>query len=333
MNVVRTVAATRLAVAALPRPLGLVPTMGALHAGHLALVETARQSCASQVASLFVNPAQFGPDEDFAAYPRDEARDLALFEAAGVDVVFAPPAHELYPEGFATEVRVRSLTARFEGAERPDHFGGVALVVAKLFNIVRPDVAFFGQKDAQQLAVVRRLARDLDLPVEIVAVPTVREPDGLALSSRNVYLTPEERAVAPCLSRALAAGAAAAARPGATGADVLRAAGDVLVTAGAAPGGWSAAGRVRPTRGSRPRFTVDYLAVVDADTFSETDRLGPRSLLIVAARFGRARLLDNIVLSPGASRPANATQRKEASPCHAPTATAPPRSARVSSAS
>jgi pantoate--beta-alanine ligase len=284
VNVARTIAETRAALAGLPRPLGFVPTMGALHDGHLALVAAARASGATVVASLFVNPSQFGAAEDLGSYPRDEAGDLALFEQAGVSLVFAPAATELYPSGFATTVRVHGLTEHYEGAARPDHFGGVALVVAKLLNIVRPDTAYFGQKDAQQLAVVRRLARDLDLSVEIVAVPTVREPDGLALSSRNAYLTPEERAVAPGLHRALLAGAAAASRPGATGRDAVAAAALLLGPAGS----------------SRPSFSIDYLAAVDADTFAQTDTLGPRTLLIAAARLGKTRLLDNISLSPSA---------------------------------
>ena len=285
MNVARSVAETRQALAGLPRPLGFVPTMGALHDGHLALVAAARASCATIVASLFVNPMQFGGGEDLGSYPRNEARDLELFEQAGVGLVFAPAAEELYPNGFATSVHVRGLTEHFEGAARPDHFGGVALVVTKLLNIVRPDAAFFGQKDAQQLAVVRRLARDLDLPVEIVAVPTVREPDGLALSSRNAYLTADERAVAPGLYRALLAGAGAAATPGACGRDAVAAATSLLL------------GRAGSSRLS---FGIDYLAAVEADTFAPTDTLGPRTLLIAAARLGKTRLLDNISLSPSA---------------------------------
>jgi pantoate--beta-alanine ligase len=285
VNVTRTVAETRAALAGLPRPLGFVPTMGALHDGHLALVAAARASCATVVASLFVNPTQFGAGEDLASYPRDEARDLELFAQAGVGVVFAPDAAELYPSGFATAVHVRGLTEHYEGEERPDHFGGVALVVTKLLNIVRPDTACFGQKDAQQLAVVRRLARDLDLPVEIVAVPTVRERDGLALSSRNAYLTAEERAVAPDLYRALLAGAGAVSAPGASGNDAVVAAASLLLDR---------------AESSQPRFHIDYLAAVDADTFAQTDTLGPRALLIVAARLGKTRLLDNISLSPSA---------------------------------
>lgn len=291
MKITRTVSEVRAELAGFPRPLGFVPTMGALHDGHLALVETARTSCAAVAASLFVNPTQFAANEDFGGYPRDEARDFELFERAGVDVVFAPTAAELYPNGFATEVRVRSLTERFEGAKRPDHFGGVTLIVTKLLNIVQPDAAFFGQKDAQQLAVVRHLARDLNLPVEIVGVPTVRERDGLALSSRNTYLTPAERAVAPNLYRALLAGADAAARPGASCQDALAAATMVL----------------GQTRSSRPRLSIDYLAVVDADTFEEIPTLRPRSLLIAAARLGITRLLDNVSLSPSAYPQRDAT--------------------------
>lgn len=303
MNVARTVAEARGALAALPRPLGFVPTMGALHAGHLALVDAARSSCAGVAASLFVNPTQFGPHEDFAAYPRDEARDLELFERHGVDVVFAPAATELYPDGFATEVHLRRLAAKYEGAMRPDHFGGVALVVTKLLNIVRPDVVYFGQKDAQQLAIVRRLARDLNLPVDVVGVPTVREADGLALSSRNVYLTPAERAAAPRIYRALRAGARAASQPGATVQAVLAAATQTLSSCGEA----SAATEGRHMALPQPAPTVDYLAVVDADTFLDEDQLGPRSLLVVAARFGTTRLLDNLLLSASAYRSSDAT--------------------------
>jgi pantoate--beta-alanine ligase len=290
MKVTRTVVETRAAVAALPRPLGFVPTMGAIHAGHLALVDAAEASCAATVASLFVNPAQFGEGEDLADYPRDEARDMRVFAQAGVDVVFVPTADDLYPDGFCTQVRIKSLSEHLEGAVRPVHFEGVALIVTKLFNIVRPDLAFFGRKDAQQLAVVRRLARDLDLGVEVIGVPTVREPDGLALSSRNIHLTADERAVAPDLHRALQAGARAAAAPGSVSADVLAAA----------------------SRALTPAFTIDYLAVVDADTFEQTDHVTERSLLVAAARLGRTRLLDNVRLSPSAYPERDATARKGA---------------------
>ena len=211
--VTRTVAETRRVLAALPRPLGLVPTMGALHDGHLALVHSAAAECATVAVSIFVNPTQFGPDEDLARYPRDEARDVGLAAAAGAGLVFAPSAAEMYPPERATTVRLEGPPAAgFEAAQRPGHFDGVATIVTKLLTIVAPDRAYFGRKDAQQLAVVRRLVADLDLPVAIVAVDTVREADGLAMSSRNAYLTPAERAAAPALRRALLAGRAAAGR-------------------------------------------------------------------------------------------------------------------------
>jgi pantoate--beta-alanine ligase len=232
--------------------LGLVPTMGALHAGHRALLRRARAECDEVVMSLFVNPAQFGPDEDFDRYPRDEERDRAIAAEEGVDRVFAPSVAEMYPEGFATTVSVGHLGAAFEGAHRPGHFDGVATVVVKLFNLVRPAAAYFGQKDAQQLAVIRRVTADLALGVEIRAVETVREDDGLALSSRNAYLSPEERRRAPSLHRALVAR-----DPGLVEGD------------------------------------LDYLAVVDADTFAEVEPR-PGALVIGAARFGSTRLIDNI---------------------------------------
>ena len=232
--------------------LGLVPTMGALHAGHRALLRRARAECDEVVMSLFVNPAQFGPGEDFDRYPRDEERDRAIAAEEGVDRVFAPSVAEMYPQGFATTVSVGDLGAAFEGAHRPGHFDGVATVVVKLFNLVRPAAAYFGQKDAQQLAVIRRVTADLALGVEIRAVETVREDDGLALSSRNAYLSPEERRRAPSLHRAVVAR-----DPGLVEGD------------------------------------LDYLAVVDADTFAEVEPR-PGALVIGAARFGSTRLIDNI---------------------------------------
>jgi pantoate--beta-alanine ligase len=231
---------------------GLVATMGALHNGHRALLRRARAECDEVVMSLFVNPAQFGPGEDFDRYPRDEARDRAVAAEEGVDRVYAPTVAEMYPEGFSTTVSVGSLGSIFEGAHRPGHFDGVATAVLKLFNLVRPDVAYFGQKDAQQLAVIRRMTADLGLGVEIRAVETVREDDGLALSSRNAYLSPDERRRAATLHRALSAR-----DPGLVEGD------------------------------------VDYLAVVDADTFAEVEPR-PGALVIGAARFGSTRLIDNI---------------------------------------
>src|SRR3954468_11144655 len=206
MVVARSVAALRDAVRdwrAEGSRVGLVPTMGALHAGHLALVAAARVQCERVVASLFVNPKQFGPREDFAAYPRDEAADFAAFARGEVDLVFAPPVEEMYPEGFATTVHIAGVTEELEGGHRAGHFDGVATVVGKLLLQCLPDAAYFGEKDYQQLTVVRRLARDLDIPVRIEGVPTIREPDGLALSSRNVYLSPAERQAAPLLYRVL----------------------------------------------------------------------------------------------------------------------------------
>ena len=283
MIVARTIAEARPALRELPRPLGFVPTMGALHAGHLSLVEAALARCASVAASVFVNPTQFGRDEDLSAYPRDEARDLRLLEEAGVAVVFAPAADEMYPEGFATLVHVGgALTETLEGASRPSHFDGVAVIVAKLLGVTQPDVLFLGEKDAQQLAVVRRMVRDLDLPVEVAGVLTMRDPDGLAMSSRNRYLTPAQRELAPGLRRALLAGAAAAATPGANAEDVVSAAMNALT----------------------PAFELDYLTVVDADSFVQTAELGPRSLLVVAARLGSTRLIDNLSLAaPAAGEP------------------------------
>jgi pantoate--beta-alanine ligase len=288
--VARTVAEARAALRELPRPLGFVPTMGALHAGHLSLVHAAETRCASVAASVFVNPTQFGRGEDFATYPRDEARDLRLLEEAGVAVTFMPTADEMYPDGFATVVHVGGhLTEDFEGGSRPTHFDGVAVIVTKLLGVVQPDVLFLGEKDAQQLAVVRRCVRDLDLPVEVAGVPTLREPDGLAMSSRNVYLTRDERAVAPDLYRALLAGAAAAGKPGAAAKDVVVAATSALLL----PAGGLDPSAVDEAL-AHPRFKLDYLAVVDEDTFIPEVEIGPRSRLVVAARLGATRLIDTI---------------------------------------
>ena len=202
MRVLHTISEMRSARAALGG-LGLVPTMGYLHDGHLSLVARAKAECPAVAATIFVNPTQFGPNEDLARYPRDLPRDLRLLEAAGVDLVFAPEAAEIYPPGFDTQIVIGGVAEVLEGAVRPGHFAGVATVVAKLLNIVQPTRAYFGQKDAQQSVVIRRLVRDLNLPVEVIVAPTVREADGLALSSRNSYLTPEQRAAAPVIYRAL----------------------------------------------------------------------------------------------------------------------------------
>jgi pantoate--beta-alanine ligase len=274
VEVYGTVAAARRGLAVLPRPVGFIPTMGALHDGHLQLVRAARAECASVVASVFVNPAQFGPGEDFERYPRDIEGDNAKLEREGVDALFAPRVEEMYPRGFSTYVDVGELGTRFEGAVRPTHFRGVATVVTKLLHLVQPDVLYLGQKDAQQTAVLRKLVRDLDFPTRVQIVPTVRERDGLALSSRNVYLNGEQRSAAPSLHAALEAmleelrrGADAdAAR------DLARARLDSLAE-------------------------LDYLDVVDADTFEPLSKLSPPAFVIGAARFGTTRLIDNLMVT------------------------------------
>jgi pantoate--beta-alanine ligase len=277
--IVRTVAGLRATVARWRderQRVALVPTMGAIHRGHLALVAAARGDCGRVVASLFVNPKQFGPAEDFAAYPRDEAADVAAFAGAGVDLVFTPPVEAMYPPGFATNVTVGEIGDELEGAHRPGHFTGVATVVAKLLLQVSPDTAYFGEKDYQQLLVVRRLVRDLDIPAQIVGVPTVREPDGLALSSRNIFLTPCERGSAPLLHQVLQ-DAAAALRDGAAAAAVTD------------------RGRSRLAAGG---FAVDYLVLRDAATLAPLDHLSAPGRLLAAARLGRTRLIDNIAVAP-----------------------------------
>jgi pantoate--beta-alanine ligase len=260
--------------------IGLVPTMGYLHEGHLSLLRAARRRCDVVVMSLFVNPAQFGPGEDLDSYPRDEARDAELAEQAGVDLIYAPPVEEVYPEGFATTVEVGAgLTEVLDGApdrRGPGHFRGVTTVVAKLFNSVAPDVAFFGQKDAQQAIVIRRMVRDLDFPLEVEVLPTVREPDGLAMSSRNAYLSPEERGRAAALNRALRA-AEAVAESGETRPQVaLDAARAELERAGIEP---------------------EYLEAREAEGLAPAESLNGRPVLVaIAARVGRARLIDNLVI-------------------------------------
>ncbi len=280
MGVARSVSALREVVAewrARGDRVGLVPTMGAIHSGHLALVAAAREQNERVVASLFVNPKQFGPSEDFTAYPRDEAADFAAFENAGVTLVFTPSVGEMYPPGFATSVRVGGISEGLDGAFRPGHFEGVATVVCKLLLQCLPDAAYFGEKDYQQLLVVRRMARDLDIPVRIEGVPTVREADGLALSSRNVYLSAEERRTAPLLNRVLRKAAAEiAARPDGVAASLER--GLAALEAGG--------------------FAVDYLELRDAADLAPVDRLAAPSRLLAAARLGRTRLIDNIPVMP-----------------------------------
>jgi len=265
MRTIRTVAEVREALAA-PRGrgerIGLVPTMGAFHAGHLALMRAARDASDVVVVSLFVNPSQFTSADDLARYPRDEAQDVLAAEAEGIDLLFAPSVEELYPDGFATSVDPGELATVLEGAARPGHFRAVATVCTKLFSIVQPHVAWFGQKDAQQAAVIRRVVADLNLPLEIVAVPTVRDDDGLALSSRNTFLSPAERAAALALPRALDAGASA-----------HRAGDDPIAAA-------------RRIVDAEPGLAVDYVDLVDLDGLT----------LVAAVRVGTTRLIDNVRL-------------------------------------
>ena len=260
------------------RSIGLVPTMGFFHEGHLSLMRRAREDNDVLVVSLFVNPAQFAPGEDFGAYPRDEERDAELAQAEGVDVLFSPPVDEVYPDGFDTTVAVGSLTETLEGDEAQrgaEHFQGVTTVVTKLFNMVGPAVAYFGQKDAQQALVIRKLVRDLDIPVRIEVCPTIRDPDGLALSSRNAYLSPEERERALALSRALRAAESAVASGTREADAVVAAAREELERAGLEP---------------------DYLQLRSASDLSPVERVNGSTLLAVAARVGRARLIDNAIL-------------------------------------
>ncbi|HEX3886759.1 MAG TPA: pantoate--beta-alanine ligase [Phenylobacterium sp.] len=273
MKVLTTVAEMRAARAKLVGDLGLVPTMGFLHQGHLSLVARSRAENPATAATIFVNPTQFAPNEDLARYPRDLPRDLGLLEAAGVDLVFAPEPAEMYPPGFDATIIIGGVTEVLEGAVRPGHFAGVATVVAKLFNIVQPTRAYFGQKDAQQSVVIRKLVRDLNMPVQVVVAPTVREPDGLALSSRNSYLTPEQRAAAPAIHRALSA-AKARFDAGERDAETLR----------------------QTIRDGLAGFTLDYVSLADADTLRELDRIEGPALASLAARLGATRLIDNLLL-------------------------------------
>ena len=285
MRVVRTVLELREELRPRRREgarIGLVPTMGALHEGHLSLIRRAREQCDVVVVSLFVNPAQFNEQGDLDRYPRNEQRDLEAAAAAGADVLFAPAVEEVYPAGFATSIEVLGVSERLEGEARgSEHFRGVATVVAKLLGMSAPDVAYFGQKDAQQLVVIRRLVTDLDIPVEIEGLPTVREPDGLAMSSRNALLSPDERARALSLHAALAAAERLAAE-GETSAEALLAAGEqALAGSGVA---------------------LEYLALVDPETLEPIERLSSPALLALAARVGEVRLIDNTTLRPVAGR-------------------------------
>ncbi|MCS6975539.1 MAG: pantoate--beta-alanine ligase [Gemmatales bacterium] len=260
------------------RRLGFVPTMGALHAGHRSLIDTARAANEAVAVSIFVNPTQFGPQEDFAHYPRPLEADLALCREAGVDAVFHPEPETMYPLGFCTWVEVRGpLAESFEGAVRPGHFRGVATVVLKLFEIVQPDRAYFGQKDAQQACLVRRMIADLNLPVELHVCPTVREADGLALSSRNVYLTPEQRRMAPILFQALQRAEAAILQGERRAQTVIQIMEETMATV--------------------PEARLDYAAVVDPNSFLPVKTISDDVLLLLAARFGNTRLIDNLPIS------------------------------------
>jgi len=276
MKVVETIAAMKAERGKLAGSVGFVPTMGYLHEGHLALVRHARTETLTVIASIFVNPTQFGPQEDFATYPRDPERDLALLEKENVGVVFMPSAQEMYPQGFSSSVAVEGITERLEGKPRPGHFMGVTTVVAKLFNIVQPDRAYFGQKDAQQLAVIRKMVSDLNMNLEIVAVPTVREPDGLAMSSRNTHLSPEERKAAPVLWKAL------------------------CLARGHWENGEKDAARLRqemPTLIEREPFAqIEYVSVADPETLEELEKVDSEALVSLAVRIGGTRLIDNTML-------------------------------------
>jgi pantoate--beta-alanine ligase len=281
LTIARTVARLREAVAAWRQAgerVGLVPTMGALHEGHLALVRAARAEGGRTVVSIFVNPTQFAPSEDYRSYPRGEAADVAKLRAAGADLLFAPPVEEMYPPGFSTTVTVAGVSEGLCGAYRPGHFAGVATIVSKLLLQCLPDAAFFGEKDYQQLQVIRRLARDLDMPVRIAGVPTVREADGLALSSRNVYLSPEQRRAAPALARILR-----------TAAERLTQEPDAV--AREVEGGL----RALAEAGFNP---IDYLEVRDAETLRPVERADRPARVLAAAWLGRTRLIDNVSLSP-----------------------------------
>ncbi|MEW5830507.1 MAG: pantoate--beta-alanine ligase [Chloroflexota bacterium] len=276
MMIVSTLDELRSARPILDGKVGLVPTMGFLHEGHLSLVRRARQECDSVAVSIFVNPTQFAPTEDLSSYPRDLERDLRLLSDEGADLVWTPSAEVMYPNGYQTWVQVEALTEPLEGAMRPGHFRGVTTVVAKLFNAVQPDRAYFGQKDAQQAAVIRRMVQDLNFPLEVVICPTVREPDGLAMSSRNTYLDPEQRKAATVLFRALSA-ARAAYESGERSGEALR-----RIVAG--------------TVNAEPLARLQYVSCADFDTLREVDEIEGKTLLSMAVYVGKTRLIDNFIL-------------------------------------
>ncbi len=277
MKVVETIAEMKQIRRKLAEPVGFVPTMGYLHEGHLSLVRRARAENSSVVVSIFVNPTQFGPQEDFNSYPRDIPRDLAMLETAKTDIVFIPTAEEMYPPRFGSWIDVEKVTERLEGAARPGHFRGVATVVAKLFNIVEPTRAYFGQKDAQQVVVIKKMVADLNMNLQIVTCPTVREPDGLAMSSRNTYLKPDERQAAVVLYQALKL-AQQLWSQGEKDANRLRQAMRDLI-------------QKQPLAEK-----IDYISIADAETLEELDKVKPPALVSLAVKIGKPRLIDNIVL-------------------------------------
>jgi pantoate--beta-alanine ligase len=276
MKIIETIAEMRRLRRELAEPVGFVPTMGYLHEGHLSLVKQARLENPSVVVSIFVNPTQFGPTEDFGSYPRDTQHDLALLEKEKSDVIFMPSASEMYPERFNSWVDVFEVTERLEGASRPSHFRGVTTVVAKLFNIVEPTMAYFGQKDAQQAIVIRKMVKDLDMNLEVVTLPTVREPDGLAMSSRNTYLNPDERKTAAVLYQSLQLAQKLWAQ-GEKNADRIRQEMIDLIQ-------------------KQPLARIDYVSIADDETLEELDKIKPPALVSLAVKIGKPRLIDNIVL-------------------------------------
>jgi pantoate--beta-alanine ligase len=281
MNICATIPEARAAcrdARASRKRLGLVPTMGALHEGHLSLVRAAKAQCDAVAVSIFVNPTQFGPTEDLSKYPRQFERDCRLLEKEGVELLFAPPVEEIYPHGEVTWVWVEGLSEKLDGRSRPGHFRGVTTIVSKLFHILEPDVAFFGQKDAAQLAVIRRMVEDLNFPIEIVACPIVREPDGLAMSSRNAYLNQEERGRALVLQRSLQQAQQEFQGGERIAAKLISAAKEVLA--------------------SEPPVVLDYFEIVDPDTLDPVERISQKTLVAVAAYVGSTRLIDNTVLYP-----------------------------------
>ena len=276
MKTVETLLELRETRQALATPLGFVPTMGFLHEGHLSLVDIARERCAAVAASIFVNPSQFGPNEDLDAYPRDLPRDLELLEARGVDLVWLPTPESMYPAGYQTWVDVEGITQVLEGAQRPGHFRGVSTVVAKLFNAVQPDVAVCGQKDAQQVAVIRQMVRDLDFPIEIVVGPTVREADGLAMSSRNSYLDADQRQAATVLYRALKAAEARFQEGERSGGMLCKV--------------------MKETIGTEQLARLDYVSCADTVSLQELEQVRDSALLSMAVYLGKTRLIDNLIL-------------------------------------